>query len=89
MSDKYQPPCTITPEIVSSVAEIAQTIGPLPARAQTAQALRLRRVNRIRTVQGSLAICNGTTRFIYSKVHAIKLFDESCRAQMEVDNEHD
>lgn len=60
MSDKYQPPCTITPEIVSLVAEISQTIGRLSARAQTAKALRLRRVNRIRAVQGSLAIEGNT-----------------------------
>lgn len=36
MTYKYQPPCTITPELVSLVAEISKTIGRLSARAKAA-----------------------------------------------------
>ena len=49
------PPYSITPAILRSVGEIGEAIG----RAETAglgQDLRLRRVNRIRTIHGSLAI---------------------------------
>jgi Fic family protein len=60
MNDKYQPPCTIAPEIVSLVADISQTLGRLSVQAKTAHSMRLRRVNRIRTVQGSLAIEGNT-----------------------------
>jgi Fic family protein len=53
---KYQPPYTITPTILHMVAEIGEAIGRLSAQADTIKALRLRRINRIRTIQGSLAI---------------------------------
>ncbi|MGL6175667.1 MAG: Fic family protein [Vibrionaceae bacterium] len=52
----YSPPFSITPTILKLAAEISENIGRLSARIEQAQALRLRRANRIRTVQGSLAI---------------------------------
>ncbi len=54
----YQPPYTLTPAIVSLVAEIAEAMGRLSLAA--GDDLRLRRVNRIRTIQGSLAIEGNT-----------------------------
>ena len=56
----YHPPYTITPIIVRLVAEIGEAIGRLSAQADTAKALRLRRINRIRTIRGSLAIEGNT-----------------------------
>jgi Fic family protein len=56
----YQPPCTITPEIVNRVAAISEAIGRLTVLTDQAKALRLRRVNRIRTIRGSLAIEGNT-----------------------------
>lgn len=52
----YQPPYTITPEILNRVAAISEAIGRLTVLADQARALRLRRINRIRTIHGSLAI---------------------------------
>jgi len=51
----YQPPYTITPSILTYVAEISEALGRISAMADT-QNLRLRRINRIRTLRGSLAI---------------------------------
>ncbi|NCO73512.1 MULTISPECIES: Fic family protein [Shewanella] len=56
----YNPPFSITPTILKQVAEISESIGRLSARIEQTQALRLRRANRIRTVQGSLAIEGNT-----------------------------
>ena len=50
-----RPPYSITPAILSRVAEIGEAIGRAEA-AGVARDLRLRRINRIRTIQGSLAI---------------------------------
>jgi Fic family protein len=56
MTTPYQPPFTITPRILALVVEIGEALG----RWQTAQALptppTLRRGNRLRTIQASLAI---------------------------------
>ena len=52
----YQPPYTITPAIVQLVALISETVGRLTVMTDGAMALRLRRINRIRTIRGSLAI---------------------------------
>ena len=49
------PPYTITPDILSRVAQIAEAVGRAEA-AGLSRDLRLRRINRIRTIQGSLAI---------------------------------
>lgn len=57
---KYQPPYTITPAIVNLVAEIGETIGRYTVQAEQNLTPRLRRENRIRTIQASLAIENNT-----------------------------
>lgn len=56
----YQPPFTLTSAIVRLAADISEAVGRLSAREETAHDLRLRRLNRIRTVQGSLAIEGNT-----------------------------
>ncbi len=56
----YQPPYTITPEILNRVADISEAIGRLTVLTEHARALRLRRINRIRTIHGSLAIEGNT-----------------------------
>lgn len=60
MSKISPPPFTITSAIVSLVAEIGQAVGSLSVFAAQAKALRLRRINRIRTIHGSLAIEGNT-----------------------------
>ena len=57
---KYQPPFTLTSEIVTLVADIAEQVGRLSAQPDSGLDLRLRRINRIRTVTGSLAIEGNT-----------------------------
>jgi len=54
----YRPPYTLTPAIVSLVAEVAEALGRLSALG--GDGLRLRRVNRIRSIRGSLAIEGNT-----------------------------
>ena len=56
----YQPPYTITPEILNRVAAISEAIGRLTVLIDQAKDLRLRRINRIRTIHGSLAIEGNT-----------------------------
>lgn len=56
----YQPPYTITSTILNLVAEISEMIGRLSVQEANASVLRLRRINRIRTIQGSLAIEGNT-----------------------------
>ncbi|CRI66132.1 Filamentation induced by cAMP protein Fic [Thiocapsa sp. KS1] len=60
MTKTYSPPLVITPSIVADVAEIAEHLGRSAVAAESAGALRLRRVNRIRTIHGSLAIEGNT-----------------------------
>ena len=55
----YQPPCTITAAIERLLGEICETVGRLTALSPGAD-LRLRRINRIRTIHGSLAIEGNT-----------------------------
>lgn len=50
-----QPPFAITSTILNQVAAISESLGRLSVQ-QAAADLRLRRLNRIRTIQGSLAI---------------------------------
>lgn len=57
---KHQPPYTITPEILNRVAAISEAIGRLTVLTDQARSLRLRRINRIRTIHGSLAIEGNT-----------------------------
>ncbi|MDR2012487.1 MAG: Fic family protein [Rhodanobacter sp.] len=56
----YQPSFTLTSEIVSLVADIAEQIGRLNANPGFERNLHLRRINRIRTIVGSLAIEGNT-----------------------------
>ncbi len=52
----YQPPFKITSKILTLIAEASVAVGYLSAQEESEQALRLRRINRILTIQGSLAI---------------------------------
>ncbi len=52
----YRPPFNATPKVVSLVAGIAEALGTLSAAGTDAGRLRLRRVDRVRTIQGTLAI---------------------------------
>lgn len=56
----YQPPYTITPEILNRVAAISEAIGRLTVLTDQARTLRLRCINSIRTIHGSLAIEGNT-----------------------------
>jgi len=56
----YQPPYTITSKIVHLVAEIGEIIGHYTSALDRDLTPRLRRKNRIRTIQASLAIENNT-----------------------------
>ncbi|MDQ6954991.1 MAG: Fic family protein [Mariprofundaceae bacterium] len=57
---RYQPPFSITPKIIALIAQISERVGRLTAYADHEQALHLRRINRIRSIQGSLAIEGNT-----------------------------
>ena len=59
-SERYQPPYTITPVILNLVAEIGEIIGRYTVLAEQPLTPRLRRENRIRSIQASLAIENNT-----------------------------
>ena len=52
----YNPPFTINNKILSLVASISEQLGRLSAMVDSSQSLLLRKVNRVRTIQGSLAI---------------------------------
>lgn len=56
----YQPPYTLTPASVNLIAQISEAVGRLTVLADASNALRLRRINRIRTIRGSLAIEGNT-----------------------------
>jgi Fic family protein len=60
MDDIYRPPFTLSTEIVSLAAEISELLGRLSVVKEGPSSLRLRRANRIRTIQGSLAIEGNT-----------------------------
>jgi Fic family protein len=55
-----EPPITITPGIVSLVAEIGELVGCWRAGGLGEVSPRLRRENRLRTIQASLAIENNS-----------------------------
>ena len=59
-SNNYQPPYTITPVILNLVAGIGEIIGRYSVLVEQNLTPRLRRENRIRTIQASLAIENNT-----------------------------
>ncbi|MBK5276368.1 MAG: Fic family protein [Desulfuromonadales bacterium] len=56
----YQPPYTITPQILQRVAEIVELLARWSVSGDSALSPQLRRNNRIRTIQASLAIENNT-----------------------------
>lgn len=56
MSQQHQPPFSITSALVTLIGEIGEALGRLAAFEDQARPLRLRRVNRIRTIRGSLGI---------------------------------
>ncbi|MES2921909.1 MAG: Fic family protein [Verrucomicrobiota bacterium] len=60
MPSPEPPPYTITPAILSLVAEIASEVGRIGALSGAGQVPKLRRENRIRSVHASLAIENNT-----------------------------
>ena len=57
---QYQPPFSLNNQILTLVAEISETVGRLSVYWEKQNNLRLRRLNRIRTVTGSLAIEGNT-----------------------------
>ena len=57
---KYQPPYSITSKSIHLIAQISEALGRLTALAQIQDELKLRKANRIRTIQGSLAIEGNT-----------------------------
>lgn len=57
---RYEPPLTLTPRMLALTAEIAERVGRLSALHEQALTPQLRRGNRIRTIQASLAIENNT-----------------------------
>ena len=57
---RYVPPFTVTDEITSLVADIAEKVGHLTAKAEQLPAPRLCKENRIKTIQSSLAIENNS-----------------------------
>lgn len=56
----YQPPFTITALALRHIADISEAVGRISAQTDGALDLRLRCLNRIRTIQGSLAIEGNT-----------------------------
>lgn len=56
----YVPPFTITSAILSRIVEIGQVLGRLSVLDAYTNNLRLRKINRIKTIQGSLAIEGNT-----------------------------
>ena len=59
-SISYRPPYSLTPAILGLVAEISEAIGRYAGLADRALTPQLRRENRLRTIQASLAIENNT-----------------------------
>lgn len=59
MNKSYQPPHSITPAIIHLIAKVSEAVGRLSV-LEDEKNLRLRRANRIRTIQGSLAIEGNT-----------------------------
>ena len=59
---QYQPPFTVSNKMLALVADISEAIGRLSANFvnEEEQALRLRKINQMRTIQGSLAIEGNT-----------------------------
>ena len=60
MKEQYTPPYTITNKIVALIAEISELIGHITVTSGLNNNPKLRRANRIKTIQASLAIENNT-----------------------------
>lgn len=60
MAKPYSPPFTLTPTALDAVGEISELLGRWNARTQAAPSPRLRRDQRIRSIQASLAIENNS-----------------------------
>ena len=60
MKEQYNPPYTITNKIVALIAEISELIGYITVTSGLNNNPKLRRDNRIKTIQASLAIENNT-----------------------------
>ena len=60
VKSNYQPPHTITPEILNQVAAISESVGRLTVISDQAQDIQLRRINQVRIIHGSLAIEGNT-----------------------------
>ena len=56
----YQPPFTLTDEIIDLVAQIAHALGKLDYLQHTPQALQLRKISQIKTITGTLQIEGNT-----------------------------
>jgi len=56
MTADYSPPFSISSLVLSQVADITERVGRLSARPDSPASLRLRRINRIRIIHGTLAI---------------------------------
>lgn len=55
-----EPAFTVTPKTLDLVAKIAETVGELQGSGEYARNLQLRKVNRLRSIQSSLAIENNS-----------------------------
>jgi len=60
MSTPYEPPFTLTPRVLALVAEIGEALGRMTAQQGMPKPPALRRGNRLRTIQASLAIENNS-----------------------------
>lgn len=60
MKSSYKPPFTVTANIVSLIANISSQIERYAIRLEKEDSLLLRKINRIKTIQGSLAIEGNT-----------------------------
>jgi len=56
----YQPPFTVSPHIIDLISQISEAMGRLSTFSDNEKTLSLRRINRIRTIHGSLAIEGNT-----------------------------
>lgn len=54
--DKYNPPYTVSEEAVNLIAEISSAIERYNITMSGADGLRLRKINRVKTIRGSTAI---------------------------------
>ena len=56
----YKPPFTVTTKIINLISEISEKIGALTALNENSLHIKLRKNNRIKTIQASLAIENNS-----------------------------